>query len=177
MSRAAEKVISRSVKHGVNVCVVQYQKALWIPHRMAVLLEHGDAETVEGVDIARVIVAGEDVDALAHLICGFVGEGDAEDISRQDAQLVHQKGKTMGERPCLAGAGSKSFGFGHSLALGSVEAGEQIGHRGVLPVEHLFLPLYQNPQMFSTSSEKSIRSPMAEDWHTKNREEGCRHSN
>ena len=65
----------------------------------------------------------------------------------------------------------------NSLALGSVEAGEQIGHRGVLPVEHLFLPLYQNPQMFSTSSEKSIRSPMAEDWHTKNREEGCRHSN
>ena len=137
---------------------------------------------MEGVDIARVIVAGEDVDALAHLICGFVGEGNAEDISRQDAQLVHQKGKTMGERPCLAGAGSgndtdKSFGFGHSLALGSVEAGEQIGHRGVLPVEHLFLPLYQNPQMFSTSSEKSIRSPMAEVWHTKNREEGCRHSN
>ena len=90
--------------------------------------------------------------------------------------------ETEGFVRVIAGAGSgndtdKSFGFGHSLALGSVEAGEQIGHRGVLPVEHLFLPLYQNPQMFSTSSEKSIRSPMAEVWHTKNREEGCRHSN
>ena len=74
------------LEHSVDVRVVQHQKAFGILDGVAVLLEHGDAETVEGVDIARVIVAGEDVDALAHLICGFVGEGDAEDISRCPAR-------------------------------------------------------------------------------------------
>ena len=47
------------LQHGVDVRVVQHQKALGILHRVAVLLEHGDAEAVEGVDVARVVVAGQ----------------------------------------------------------------------------------------------------------------------
>lgn len=31
-------------------------------------------------------------------------EGDAQDITRQDAKLVHQVGKAVGQRPSLAGA-------------------------------------------------------------------------
>ena len=55
------------LEHGVDVGVVQHQKAPGILDRVAVLLEDGDTEAVEGVDIAGVLVPGEGVDALAHL--------------------------------------------------------------------------------------------------------------
>ena len=73
-------------EHGVDVRVVQDQKALWVLHRVAVLLEHRDAEAVEGGDKAGVVVPGEAVDALAHLRGGLVGEGHAQDVPRQDAR-------------------------------------------------------------------------------------------
>ena len=56
------------LEHGVNVRVVQHQEALGVLDRVAVLLEDGDAEAVEGVDVSGVVVPGEGVDALAHLI-------------------------------------------------------------------------------------------------------------
>lgn len=61
---------------------------------------------MEGVDIASVIVAGEGVNALAHLVGRFIGKCDAQDIPWQDAQLVYQESKAMGQSPGLPRAGS-----------------------------------------------------------------------
>ena len=55
-------------EHRVDVGIIQHQKALRVLHRMAVLLQNGDTEAVERVDIARVVVAGQGVDTLAHLV-------------------------------------------------------------------------------------------------------------
>ena len=89
-------------EHGINVAVVQHQKTFRILDRMAVLLKHGDAETMERVDIPGVIVADQIVDALAHFIGCFVREGDAENIGRRDAQFVDQKGEPVGQRTGFA---------------------------------------------------------------------------
>ena len=62
------------LEHGVNVRVVQHQETPGVLDRMAVLLEDGDAEAVEGVDIAGVVVPGEGVDALAHLTRRLIGD-------------------------------------------------------------------------------------------------------
>ena len=90
------------LQHGVDVRVVQHQEALGVLDGVAVLLEDGDAEAVEGVDIAGVVVPGEPVDPLPHLRGRFVGEGDAQDVAGQDAQLVDQIGEPPGEGPGLA---------------------------------------------------------------------------
>ena len=52
----------------VDVGIIQHQKALRVLHGVAVLLQNGDTEAVERVDIARVVVAGQGVDTLAHLV-------------------------------------------------------------------------------------------------------------
>ncbi len=90
---------------------------------------------MEGVDIPRVIIAGQAADALAHLVGGLVGKGDAEDIAREDAQLVDQKGKAVGEGTGFAGTGArnhpdKALSGGDSLQLGRVKLiGIKRGHR------------------------------------------------
>ena len=55
-------------EHRVDVGIIQHEEALRILHGMAVLLQNGDTEAVERVDIARVVVAGQGVDTLAHLV-------------------------------------------------------------------------------------------------------------
>ena len=61
---------------------------------------------MEGADITRIIVAGQLMDSLAHFVSRLVRKGDAEDISGQDAGLVHQKGKPPGKSTGFAGASS-----------------------------------------------------------------------
>ena len=122
------------LEHGVDIAVVQHQKALGVLHGVAVLLENGYAEAVEGVDVAGVVVAGEGVDPLAHLQGGLVGEGDAENVPWENAHLLHQVGKAPGERPGLAGARAghhpdKALGGRHRLALGVVEGLQQLHAR------------------------------------------------
>ena len=100
---------------------------------MAVLLEDGHAEAVEGVDIAGVVVAGQVVDALAHLIGGLVGKGDAQDVAGQNAQLIHQVGKPPGEGPGFArpGAGDdpdEALRGGDGLPLGPVQVQQYLFH-------------------------------------------------
>ena len=56
------------LQHGVNIAVVEHKKAFGIADGVAVLLQNGDTEAVERVDIARVVVAGQGVDTLAHLV-------------------------------------------------------------------------------------------------------------
>ena len=92
------------LKHGVDIGVVEDEKALWVLHRIAVLLQNRHAKAVKGVDIACVVVACQIVYPLAHLICGLVGEGDAQNISREDTKLIYEVGKAMRKRPGLARA-------------------------------------------------------------------------
>ena len=128
------------LEHGVNVGVVQHQEALGVLHGVAVLLEDGHAEAVEGVDVAGVVVPGEGVNPLAHLVGGLVGEGDAQDVPRQDAQLVHQEGKSVGQRPGLPRAGpgddpDEALSGSDSLPLGRIQVLKDVGH----PSSPLFL--------------------------------------
>ncbi len=89
---------------------------------MGVLLQDRDAEAVERVDVARVIVPRQAVDALAHLVCGLVRKGHAQDVAWQDPELIDKERKAMGQRPRLAGAGPRDdphvpFCCGHRLLL------------------------------------------------------------
>ena len=120
-------------QHRIDVGVVQDQEAFGIAHGVAVLLQHRDAEAVEGVDIARVVVAGEVVDAAAHLVRGLVGEGHAEDVPRQDAQLRHEVGEAPRQRARLARARARDHAHEalrrcDGLALRRIQACKQIGH-------------------------------------------------
>ena len=93
------------LQHLVDVRVVQHQKALRVADGVAVLLQDGDAEAVERTDVAGVLVADHVVDAPAHLVGGLVGEGDAQDVAGEDAELLHQIGEAAGQGARLAAAG------------------------------------------------------------------------
>ena len=71
---------------------------------MAVLLQDGNAEAVEGTDIARVVIPGQPMDALAHFGCGFVGERHTQDVAGQDARFIDQIREPVRERARLARA-------------------------------------------------------------------------
>ena len=47
---------------------------------------------MEGVDIAGVVVAGQIVDALAHLVRGLVGKGNAKNIGSGEVKILHDGG-------------------------------------------------------------------------------------
>ena len=89
---------------------------------MAVLLQDGNAESVERIDVARVVVADQVVDPLPHFVGGLVGERDAQDIAGRDAQFVDQEGEPVGQRAGLARPGpghhaDKSLRGGHRQTL------------------------------------------------------------
>ena len=93
---------------------------------------------MEGVDIAGVVVAGQIVDALAHLVRGLVGERHAQQISRQNAQLRHQIREPARQRPRLAGARARdhaheALGRRDRLPLRRVQPFEQIHIRTSCP--------------------------------------------
>ena len=131
--QAQPPLIIDDLEHGVDIRIIQHQKALGILNGMAVFLKNRNAEAVKGVDIAGVIISGQGVDPLAHLICRLVGKGDAEDIAGQDAQLIYQKRKAVGKGPGLAGAGAgnhadKSFCRSNRFPLGRIQITEQVCH-------------------------------------------------
>ena len=114
------------LEHRVDIAVVQHQEAAGILEGVAVLLQNRHAEAVEGVDVPSVVVPGELVDALAHLVGRFVGKGYAQDVPRQNPQLVHQESEAVGEGPGLAGAcpgdnTHPSLGGGDGLPLRFVQ--------------------------------------------------------
>ncbi len=82
--------------------------------------------------------AHQPADALAHLLCRLVGEGDAQDFARPGAPLANQMREAMGQRGGLPGARAgehqdRPLGGQHSVALRRIEAGEpwrQIGRGG-----------------------------------------------
>ena len=120
-------------EHRVDIRVIQHQKALRILNGVAVLLQNGDAEAVERVDIARVVVAGQRVDALAHLVGRLVRERHAQDVPRQDAELIDKIGKAVRQRPRLARAGARDHAdialrCRNGLALRAIQPCQQVLH-------------------------------------------------
>ena len=110
VARATERHIAQrepplvvdDLKHLIDVGVVEHEKALRVLNGVRILLQNRDAETVEGVDEARVVVAGERADAMAHLVSGLIGEGDAQNVSGHDAEVVHQVCKAFRKGARLA---------------------------------------------------------------------------
>ncbi len=125
------------LQHLVDVRVVEDKKALRVGHRVAVLLQHGNAEAVKCIHVPRIIVPGQAVNALPHLRGGLVGECDAEDISRQDPELLHKVGEAVRERTGLAGARARNH------AHVPLRTGNRLKLRGVQPfkkIHHLTAP-------------------------------------
>ena len=91
-------------QHGINIGIIQHKEILGILDGIAVLLQNGDAETVERADIARVVIAGEKMDALAHFVCGLVGKGHAKDVGGKDADLVYKICKAVRKRTRFSAA-------------------------------------------------------------------------
>ena len=120
-------------EHGVDVAVVKHEKAPRILHGVAVLLQDGHAEAVERADIARVLVARQGVDALAHLGGRLVRERHAQDVAGQRADLVHKVGEALRQCARLAGACARddadiALCGRDGLPLGRVQPAQQIVH-------------------------------------------------
>ena len=82
---------------------------------MAVLLQDRHAEAVEGTDIAGVIIAGQLMYPLPHLIGGLIRKSDAQNVAGKNSQVIHQPGKPVRQRPGLAGACARNHA---DIALG-----------------------------------------------------------
>ena len=135
---------------------------------MAVLLQDGDAEAVECVDVARVIVAGQCVDAAAHLRRCLVGECHAEDVARQDAELLDEVGKAVRERQRLDRASARQHAHEalcrrHRLALRGIESLQCILHiHPAFPfvsfsiLDLYFLPFYHSQQKSHLLNNKNF---------------------
>ena len=82
--------------------------------------------------IAAGRVAEQQLDALAHLLRGLVGEGDGQELAGARAAGVHEPGDAVREHARLARAGAgeheqRALAVGHRLALGRVQALQQGG--------------------------------------------------
>ena len=100
--------------------------------------QHAGAGGVEGHDPHRAGgAADEQLDALAHLLRGLVGEGDGEDLVRARLAGAHQVGDPVGEDAGLAGAGAgedqeRPLAVHDGVALRGVQPGEQLVDAWVL---------------------------------------------
>ena len=128
---------------------------------MAVLLEDGDAEAVEGVDIAGIVVAGQRVDPLPHLIGRLVGKRDAQNMPRQNAELGDQKGEAVRQGPGLSGTGPGDHphealrrGDGGSLRL--IQAGKQVFHSAPFRGRHA--PAFPAAGIMKYAGASSLRA-------------------
>ncbi len=59
----------------------------------------------------------EFLDTRAHLLGGFVGEGDGEDVVGVHAQFANDVGDAMGEHARFAGAGARQNKHGAGASL------------------------------------------------------------
>ena len=114
------------LQHCINIGIVEHQKALRVPHGMRIFLQYRNAEAVERANIARVIIARHAANALAHFVCRLVAERDAQNIARQNAQVVDQVRKPMRERARFARArtgnhANEALGRGNGFELRSVQ--------------------------------------------------------
>ena len=86
--------------------------------------EDAEGLAVEGADIDAARRAADQVDdAFAHLVGGFVGEGDGEDVPGSDA-LGDEVGDAAGDDAGFAGAGA---GEDEQGAVDVVDGGALLG--------------------------------------------------
>ena len=114
------------LQHIIDIRIIQHQEILRVLHGITVFHQYGYTEAMEGIDIARILIPGQIMDPLPHLICGFVRKCHAEDVSRKDTKFLHQPCKPVRERPCLPAAGPCDhahvpFRRGHSFPLGFIQ--------------------------------------------------------
>ena len=114
------------LQHGIDVGVVEHQEAFRVPHGMGIFLENRNAKAMERVDIAGIMIAGKATDAPSHLVGGLVRESDAQDVARQDAEIVDQVCEPLRQRSRFPRAGAcddahVTFRCRNGLSLSSIE--------------------------------------------------------
>ena len=134
------------------VFFVQDSEGLWKADSVDFFAQEFDAEAVKGADEVVIVAAVHHLgDAAAHFRCGFVGEGEAQQIGGVDAQDVHQIGITVRKRLGLARPGACHYtnpplgGF-HSLPLPRIQPVKNVSH---ICKYMLFSPYHR---IFSTST-------------------------
>ena len=73
---------------------------------MRIFLEDAYTKSVEGRNIACVVVACELTDSVSHFGGGFVCKGNTKYVRWKDAYFVYKICKTVGEGSCLSGTGA-----------------------------------------------------------------------
>jgi len=98
--------------------------------------KHADAEAVEGGErgLRERGVAEDFFYTLGHLFCGFISEGDREDIVGANASLLNEISDAMGDDARFAGAGAgkeedRAIDREDALALLRVHVGEEVRHK------------------------------------------------
>ena len=81
-------------QHRINIRIVQHQKAFGILHGMAVLLQDRNTEAMKCIDITGIVVPCQVMNPLPHLIGGFIGKCNAQNVPGQNSDLIDQIGKT-----------------------------------------------------------------------------------
>ena len=116
------------------VVFVEDSERLGITEPMNFLTQELDTKAVNSADEVVVVAAAHQlVDALTHLLCSFIGEGEAEDVGWIDTQHVDQIGIAAGERLGLARPRSghhadSALGGLYCFALPAVEAADIVVH-------------------------------------------------
>ena len=128
--------IHRLLGEGLAVLLVEDGEGFREAQAVDLLPEELDAEAVEGADEVVVVAAVDHAgDALPHFRGRLVGEGQAEDVRRVDAQDIDDVGVAVGQGLGLArpGAGDDAdapLRGAHRLSLPAVETVEDgVAHR------------------------------------------------
>ena len=120
------------LQHGIDIGVVEHQEAFRVLHGMGIFLENRNAKAMERVDIAGIMIAGKATDTPSHLVGGLVGEGDTQDVARQDAKVVDQVCEPLRQRGRFPRAGTcdnahVAFRCRNGLLLSGIELRLPIG--------------------------------------------------
>ena len=120
-------LVHRILGDGLAVFLVQDGEAFREAQAINLFAEEFDAEAVDGADEVVVVAAVDHGgDALAHFGGRFVGEREAEDVGRIDAQGIDNIGITMRQGLGLACSGTghdpdPSFGGNDGFPLSAVQ--------------------------------------------------------
>ena len=99
------------LQHGIDVGVVQHQKAFRIPYGMGIFLKNRNTKAMERVDVTSVMIAGKTADTPAHLAGSLVRESDAQDVAGQNAQLVDQVCEPLRQRGRFPRTGTRDDAY------------------------------------------------------------------
>lgn len=101
-------LIVNHLQHRIDIGIVEHQKALRIPHGMRIFLQHRNAEAMERANVARIVIARHTTNALPHFVGRLIAKRDAQNIARQNAQVVDQVREPMRERARFARASTRN---------------------------------------------------------------------